>query len=148
MQNTFNFIQLTPDVATSGYLLEDDFKRISKGGYAAVINLAMPDHKRSLANEGKLVTEQGMSYVHIPVPFDKPSGEQIRLFCEIIKSFQGKKVWVHCIMNYRVSVFMYHYLTKVEGLSETQAMSPIFKYWEMDDVWQSVFALTSKEIGM
>ena len=148
MQNTFNFIQLTPDVATSGYLLEDDFKSISKGGYVAVINLAMPDHKRSLANEGKLVTEQGMSYFHIPVAFDKPLSEQVCLFCEIMKSFQGKKVWVHCIMNYRVSVFMYHYLTKVEGVSEIKAMSPIFKQWEMDDVWKNMFSLTSKEIGI
>lgn len=148
MKNIKNFVQLTESIATSGQPTEEQFAMISKVGYEVVVNLAMPDHVESIGSEGRLVTEAGMAYFHIPVPFDHPTAEHIRLFCNVMRALKGKKVWVHCIMNYRVALFMFHYLNKVEGLSDSASMSPIFKSWQPNETWQKLLSLTSEEIGL
>jgi len=148
VENIRNYIQLLPNIATSGQPTEEQFREISKASYLAVVNLAMPDHRDSIDNEGKIVTELGMAYFHIPVPFDNPTNEHVRLFCKIMEALKGKKIWVHCIMNYRVSAFMFHYLSKVESIGESESMSPIFKSWKPDNKWQEILSLTSHEIGL
>ena len=148
MKGIRNYVQSRPNIATSGQPTEEHFSEIAKAGYIAVINLAMPEHSASIDNEGKIVTELGMAYFHLPVPFDNPTIEHVRLFCDLMQALKGKQVWVHCIMNYRVSVFMYHYLSKVEGLNETECISPIFRTWKPNSKWQEILSLTSDEIGL
>ena len=67
-----NFVQLTPRIGTAGQPSENQFQLIADAGYKTVINIAMPDHPDSIDHEGKLVTELGMNYLHLPVPFDQP----------------------------------------------------------------------------
>ena len=148
MEDIKNYIQMLPNIATSGQPTEEQFKKISQAGYRAVVNLAMPDHRDSINNEGQLVTELGMDYFHIPVPFDNPTNEHVRLFCKIMHALRDEKIWVHCIMNYRVAVFMFHYLSKVAGLNESASMSPMFKNWKPNEKWQEILELTANDIGL
>lgn len=148
MEGIRNFAQLLPNIATSGQPTEEQFSDIASAGYEAVVNLAMPSHSDAIDSEGKVVTELGMAYFHVPVPFDNPKREHVRLFCRLMEALQGKQVWVHCIMNYRVSVFMYHYLSKVEKLSKTQSISPVLSIWKPDSKWQEILSLTCDEIGL
>ena len=91
MEDIKNYIQMLPNIATSGQPTEEQFKKISQAGYRAVVNLAMPDHRDSINNEGQLVTELGMDYFHIPVPFDNPKNEHVRIFCKIMDALKGEK---------------------------------------------------------
>jgi len=145
-----NFIQLTDRVGTSGQPTKEQFSDLSQQGYSTVINLAMPDSDHAIPEEGNIVTGLGMSYFHIPVPFDKPTADHLKLFIELMKSLEGKKVWVHCVVNMRVSAFMYQYLRHEKGYSENDAQSPILKNWlpEMDDVWSSLIKLNKEDIGI
>ena len=61
-----NHFQVTDDIASSGQPTVEQFDEIASGGYDTIINLAMPDHENSIANEGSLVTSLGMTYIHIP----------------------------------------------------------------------------------
>ena len=134
----YNFVQLTPRIGTSGQPTAGQFATIAAAGYKGVINLAMPDSENAVADEGSKVSEQGMTYVHLPVPFDAPTAAHLAQFSKAMAMFDGQKVWVHCAMNLRVSAFMYHYLTQTEGLEESAARSPVLAKWEprMDAVWQ------------
>ena len=49
-------------------------------------------------------------------------------------------------MNYRVSVFMYHYLTTFEAFSSEQARSPIFDRWQIEPQWQAIMGLDQQEL--
>ena len=148
MNRIKNYVQLTSDIGTSGQPTESQFKLIADVGYTALINLAMSDHKEAIFNEGSIVTGLGMNYFHIPVPFDDPKPEHVRMFCNIMESLDGKNVWVHCIMNYRVSAFMFHYLNKIKKFSETESRSPMFQVWEPNDVWKNFINLTVNEIDL
>ena len=145
-----NFVQLTADVGTSGQPKRDQFSIIAEQGYAGVVNLALPTSDHAIADEGSVVTGLGMSYFHIPVEFSKPTIENLRTFFGAMRALEGKKVWVHCVVNARVSAFMYLYLKHVRGLDEGAARSPVLKRWEptMDAVWKNFVALDRGQIGI
>jgi len=148
MNEIRNFVQLLPDIATSGQPSPEQFAIIAGQGYEVVINLGMPDHADALADEGSIVADLGMVYIHLPVRFDMPRPGQVKLFCNLLQTLRGRKLWVHCIMNFRVSAFMYHYLTKVEKWSPESSRSPVFEYWQPDETWQALLALGADELGL
>ena len=142
-----NFVQLTPRIGTAGQPKENQFDAIAEAGFATVINIAMPDHEDSIDQEGRLVTERGMNYLHLPVPFQAPAPDHVKQFFGLMQAQREQQVLVHCIMNYRVSAFMYHYLTLVEGYAPEQARSPIFDRWKIEPQWQAIMDLTPADLG-
>ncbi len=142
------FVEIDKNIGTAGQPRIDQFSIIASAGYQAVIILAMPEHKNAVANEGAIVSSLGMSYVQIPVEFDNPKTSQVKQFCNIMETLTEKKVFVHCIMNYRVSAFMYHYLGKVVGLGDAQSKSEMFAIWEPDEIWQQVMSWSKEDIGL
>lgn len=137
-QSITNYYQLTMLTATSGQPTREQFTEIANQGYVVVINLAMPDSNHVIPDEGAIVTSLGMSYFHIPVPFDRPTTDHLQQFFGVMHAVDGKPVWVHCVKNWRVSAFMYHYLKREKGLPEQACRSPILDEWEpeMNDVWK------------
>lgn len=148
IQAIYNFVQLTDTIATSGQPLENEFPLIAQSGHKAVVNIAMHNSDDAVENEGHIVTALGMSYFHIPVPFDAPKIDHLRLFIQVMECFRGDKVWAHCAANYRVSAFMYQYLKLSYGLASKEAKSSIFEFWNPDDVWQSIMELSREEINL
>ena len=145
-----NYVQLTDDIGSSGQPTREQFALIAAAGYAAVINLALPTSDHAIPEEGSLVTSLGMSFHHIPVDFAAPTLEDLRLFIGVMQALEGKSVWVHCVVNARVSAFLYHYLKRVRKLDETDCRSPILERWEpqMDETWQTFLALDAAAIGL
>jgi protein tyrosine phosphatase (PTP) superfamily phosphohydrolase (DUF442 family) len=143
-----NFIQLTENVGTSGQPTAAQFEEIAAHGYAAVINLALPSSDHAIAQEGSLVTSLGMTYLHIPVRFEQPTVDALRMFAGFMQALEGRKVWVHCVVNARVSAFMYLYLKHVKGFEDHAARSPLLVRWapQMDDVWRAFLALDRADV--
>lgn len=148
MNSIRNFVQLTERIGTAGQPTESQFSVIAGNGYRHVINLAMPDHEDSIANEGAIVTSLGMSYLHVPVKFDQPEKNQVRLFCNLLSQIKTDRVFVHCIMNYRVSAFMFHYLSKCEGVDKETARSEMFDVWQVEPAWQNLLSWSSADLDL
>ncbi|MFT7219783.1 MAG: protein tyrosine phosphatase (PTP) superfamily phosphohydrolase (DUF442 family) [Candidatus Azotimanducaceae bacterium] len=151
MQNSpLNYHQALPGIATSGQPDRSQIHAIADEGYEVVINLAMHDSDNALVDEGNLSASLGMHYINMPVPFDEPTPEHLREFIGFMEVLKNKQVWVHCAVNARVSAFMYHYLTKVRGLPEEDATSPLLAKWQpkMDDIWRDFMEITLDEIGL
>ena len=145
-----NFVPMADDIGTSGQPRREQFDAIAAEGYDAVINLALPTSDHAIPDEGAIVTGLGMRYFHIPVKFDAPAVDDLRTFIGVMQALGGKKVWVHCVVNARVSAFTYHYLRHVRGLDEEACRSPVLAQWEprMDEVWRSFLTLTRDDIGV
>jgi len=135
LKDILNYVQLSDNIATSGQPKANQFKLIANHGYGSIINLAMKDSHNAIPNESKLLDSLGISYFHIPIPFDSPSTKHFQDFVKILRSLEGQKVWIHCAMNYRVSAFMYLYLRQVQGLPDREAKSPMFERWKPDKIW-------------
>ncbi|MGE0384084.1 MAG: protein tyrosine phosphatase family protein [Gammaproteobacteria bacterium] len=148
MQDVVNFFQMTPGIATSGQPARDQFAAIADAGYRAVVNLAMHDSDNAIVDEGSLVASLGMTYVHLPVPFDRPERSHLVAFIRIMQALEGERTWVHCVVNARVSAFMYQYLRMIKGVPEPQARTPMLDRWQprMTPAWQALLALEQRDI--
>ncbi len=68
-------------------------------------------NKGALKEEDKIVSKSEMIYIHIPITWKNPEIDRLKLFLNVLKTLEeeNKKVFIHCIMNYRVSAFIYQY---------------------------------------
>jgi protein tyrosine phosphatase (PTP) superfamily phosphohydrolase (DUF442 family) len=130
------FLRLDERIATSGMPRPEHFEAIRKAGFEVVINLAMPTSDNAMSNEGDLVSQQGMTYVHIPVNFEQPTSADFEKFQHIMDVFTNRKVFVHCAANMRVSAFMYLYRVKKDPGCEPEARTDMHRVWHPDGVWE------------
>lgn len=136
-----NYLNLNERVSSSGQPSLEEFSHIADAGYEVVINLALTDSPNTIANEKEIVTKLGMKYIHIPVPFDAPQKTHLEQFFVAMKTHTTKKCWIHCVMNWRVSAFMYHYEKVINNKTEEQAQNVILPTWEPDEIWQKFLSL-------
>jgi protein tyrosine phosphatase (PTP) superfamily phosphohydrolase (DUF442 family) len=136
-----NYIRVSERVASSGQPFEYQFKEIAQAGYQVVINLAMPNSDNAIPEEGYFVTVRKMAYVHIPVPYDAPKREHLEMFFGVMNGFSDRKVWVHCVVNKRVSAFLYQYERLVNGKSQSEALKVMLPAWEPNQVWRTFMEL-------
>lgn len=156
IKNIFNFVQSTTHIATSGQPEIAEFDYIAQHNYAAVINLALADSDDAIVSEGNIVSGLGMMYFHIPVSFENPQIQQLKVFIQLMKVLQNQqtsqktnqKIWVHCAANYRVSAFMFVYKKLILNASEAEAKSEIFEFWQPDAVWSKLMQTTQKELKL
>ena len=143
-----NYVRMADDIGSSGQPSREQFAAIAAAGYQVVVNLALPSSDHAIAEEGSIVTGLGMRFVHIPVDFAAPTATDLKQFIGVMEAFRGAKIWVHCVVNARVSAFLYHYLSKVRGLPEADCRSPVLEKWapQMDDVWKHFLALDKASI--
>ena len=140
-----NFIQISELISTSGQPSPSQFTDIADAGFSSVINLAMPDSTNALPDEGGFVSEAGMNYFHIPVPFDAPQAKHLALFLKLMKALEGEKIWVHCALNWRVSAFMLHYQKVVMKRTSAEQI-PMLEEWKPDNVWQEFLKLKPESV--
>lgn len=137
MKNVLNYIKVNKKISTSGLLTKKDIEKIGQKGFDVIINLSVDDD-RSLAHEGKIVAKNGMVYIHIPISWTKPQKDRMHLFFHILDGFikEDKKVFIHCMKNYRVSVFMYLYKKDVLREKNVKFIAP--KDYKPKKVWRKL----------
>ena len=120
--------QRRPDgITTSGRLEPGDPARLAAIGVRHVVNLSLDDHPEALAEERERLAAEGIAYTHIPVPFDAPTPDHVAELGQAIDRAEGP-VHVHCIMNYRVTAFLY-LLDREAGVPEEEAMARMTAVW-------------------
>lgn len=133
-ENTF---QVFDWLWSSGQLSARDIDSLPALGFEAVVNLALPTSSNALPGEAELVTGRGMTYVHIPVVWERPEFAQLEQFLGTLQALEGRKVWVHCAMNMRVSAFLYLYRRLRLGEDHETASHPLREVWTPNETWQA-----------
>ena len=146
LEQITNFLRISDAIGTAGQPTAAQFAAIKAAGYEAVVNLAMPDSTNALPNEGELVAEQEMDYVHIPVVWERPTIRDLEQFFEVMDRYRGKRTFVHCALNMRVSVFICLYRVLRENTPFEVASKAIYRIWEPDAVWDSFLRQALQEL--
>jgi protein tyrosine phosphatase (PTP) superfamily phosphohydrolase (DUF442 family) len=137
----YNCREISPMLATSGQPKEEQLRAIAAAGYEVVVNLALHDDPRySLPDEADTVRASGMEYVHIPVQFAKPAREDLDAFFAAMEHHRGKRLWVHCAANMRVTAFLGLYWSLREGWEKGRAFEHMDSLWTPNEVWKSFIA--------
>ena len=87
----------------------------------------------TLPDEGQSVTALGMAYSHIPVDFDAPTEADYRRFVNVMAAVGDDPVHVHCIVNARVTAFVYRWRRDTGGVDDARAM--LDSVWRPGGVW-------------
>jgi protein tyrosine phosphatase (PTP) superfamily phosphohydrolase (DUF442 family) len=135
-----NFLAIDERLGTAGQPTEAQLGDVAAGGYAAVVNLGLLDPKYCLADEAASVAALGLGYRHIPVRFDAPAVEDFRAFASTMDGLSGRKVFVHCAANYRVSTFVALYGELRLGWTRERADALARKLWQPNDTWRAFIA--------
>jgi uncharacterized protein (TIGR01244 family) len=139
---SYNFRRVDERLTTSGIVPVELLQELRDEGYDAVINLK-PDIEVEIgADEGSIVREQGIDYVHIPVDFDAPTHADYEAFAAAMDRHAGDTVHVHCAANYRVTAFYGVYAVDRGRWTEADADRFVRDVWNPDEfpAWQSFLA--------
>jgi protein tyrosine phosphatase (PTP) superfamily phosphohydrolase (DUF442 family) len=130
------FVRLSDLIATAGQPTQIEYSAIANAGYQLVINLALKESTNALPNEKAIATKLGLAYIHIPVLWEAPTLENFQEFVDVMNVHVGRKIFVHCAANKRVSAFMYLYRQLYERVDEETAQLDLAKIWQPNQIWQ------------
>lgn len=140
IEDILTYLPLSPLIGTAGQPTETQLWAVQQAGYEVVINLATATSTNALPDEARLVAALGMTYVPIPVLWDKPTLDDLNAFFDALDMYAGRKVFVHCVLNWRVSTFMYLHRVIRLGIPRETAVWDMLSIWEPDEIWSQFIA--------
>lgn len=140
VQDILNFLPIDSRIGTAGQPTREQFAAIREAGYEVVINLAMPTSDNAVPEEAALVAALGLEYIPIPVVWENPTHEDLARFFAALEANTGRRLFVHCALNMRVSAFMYLYRLLRLGMSHDEAYWDVLAIWEPNPTWRAFMA--------
>lgn len=142
LKNIRNFHRLSHELASAGQPTARQLRSIAAAGYEVVVNLALHDRPYSLEDEAGAVQALGLEYVHLPVDWQAPTRGDLEAFMGLMDARQGRRIFVHCAENKRVSVFVALYRILRQGWSADAALAVVHDVWEPNAIWQAFIEQT------
>ncbi len=137
LEQLTNYYPISPLILTAGQPTAEQIALVAAAGCQVVINLARPTSPNALPDEAGLAAAHGMDYVAIPVVWEAPTLEDLTLFFAAMEANQTRRVFVHCVVNYRVSAFIYLYRVLRLGVDPDEAIWDLRSIWEPDETWSA-----------
>ncbi|RXJ88064.1 protein tyrosine phosphatase family protein [Arcobacter sp. CECT 8985] len=146
IDSILNYIKINENISTSGQPSKEELEEIAKNDFKIVINLALIDSSLALENEDKIVSKLGLTYIHIPVDFQNPEIDNLKLFLNIMNGFSNQKIWIHCAKNYRVTSFMYVFHKYFLKTPFDQIDLSLLDVWTPSPKWQELMKISFEEL--
>jgi len=143
-----NVVPISADLVTSGQPTAEALAHLSEQGFGAVIYLAPPTVSDAIPAEADLVRKQGMEFVNIPIPFNKPTSSDFQAFVAAMDRLGGRKVLVHCQVNMRASSVVFLYRVIVRNAKPEQAYESVAKVWSPHGPWRDLLVAELRRAGV
>lgn len=142
IEESYNFRRIDERLSTSGLVDPEQLSSLRAEGYDAVINLLPGSSEYAVPEEERIVRNQGIDYVYVPVDFDAPTSADLDAFADAMDARTRQKIHVHCAANYRVSAFYGLYAQRRGLWTEGEADELIRSIWNPDDfpAWATFIA--------
>lgn len=143
-----NLVPIDPRLTTAGQPTTAQLADIAAAGFDVVINLAMGVPTDDLPDEAAVVIGHGMAYHHIPVVWTAPALVDFARFVEVMDGCAADRRFVHCALNYRVTMFtsLYGQLRWGWPLERAEALASTF--WTPDETWAAFIAAVRERWGL
>ncbi|MEO8083946.1 MAG: protein tyrosine phosphatase family protein [Ardenticatenales bacterium] len=143
-----NAVEIDPRLATAGQPTAAQLADIAAAGFDIVVNLAMGDPTDDLPDEAAAVAGLSMAYHHIPVVWTAPALDDFARFVEVMDACAADRRFVHCALNYRVTMFTSLYGQLRWGWSREQADALATTFWTPDATWAAFIAAVRGRWGL
>ena len=132
-----NLVPINDHLVTSGQPSAEWLAGLKAQGFDAVIYLAPPTVEDAVKDEPLIVGRQGLAFVNIPIPFDKPTDRDYEVFAGIMKAMGLRKVLVHCQINLRASSMVFLYQAIANHEDPDTAYKSVVRVWAPDRAWKA-----------
>ena len=132
-----NYREYTTSFASSGQLAGHHLEALKKQGFQRIVYLAYRAHGNAsdTLSIDQQATDLGLSYVHIPVPWQSPSQSDYQTFAAVMRAQPAMKTLLHCQMNYRASAFSFLYRVLELDIPMQPAVEDLYEIWNPDKTW-------------
>lgn len=135
IEEIYHYLRLDERIATAGQPTTEQIREIAAAGYDVVINLALSSSDDALPDEAGDVRRAGMEHVHIPVAWERPTRADLERFFDVMDANRGRRVFVHCAANMRVSAFTALYRILRLGWERGLACADMARIWTPNETW-------------
>ena len=138
MKDTFNYLQLTETLSSSGMPTHEQLREIAEAGVKFVVNLATPKSEGWMPDEGDVFSSLGVDYLSIRVDWENPTAQDLSQFMDAMAAHEGQRVHVHCQANFRATAFIGMYRVLRLGWEREKAFETIQEIWDPEEypIWQ------------
>lgn len=147
LEDIDHYLRVDDRLTTSGQPLAGQFEPIAESGCRTLVNLATPDSKGAIPNEGEIVTSLGMTYVQIPVVWGEPKVNDWEQFAALLNGSDAK-THTHCVVNMRVSAFTFLYIVIHGGVDPAEAKALMNEIWDPHGVWEEFVDAILRDHGV
>lgn len=146
LEQLTNYYPISPLILTAGQPTAAQIALIAQAGCQVVVNLALSSSPNALPDEAALAAAQGMDYIAIPVVWEEPTLDDLARFFAVMEAGRTRKLFVHCVVNYRASTFVYLYRVLRLGADPDEAIWDLRSVWKPDETWSAFIAAALETI--
>lgn len=132
-----NVVPVSDRLVTAGQPTAATLRTLGAQGFDAVVYLAPTTVADAVPDERAIVESQGLRWVHIPIRFEGPTDADLAAFFAAMERNDGRRVLVHCQLNFRASTFAFLYRTLVRRESPDRAYEDLARVWSPDGPWRA-----------
>lgn len=143
-----NYRAYSATLASSGQPQRTQFPLLAAAGYERVVYLAFSDLESAIADEGRIVKDLGMDYIHIPVDWVAPGASDFYAFAGALSQEPDKKTLVHCELNFRASMFTFLYRVISQEVPLDEALDDLQSVWLPSETWREYAFAMLRENGI
>lgn len=133
-----NPVEIGPRLITSGQPTRQALAGLGRLGVQAVIYLAPSTVPDAVPEEEALLRQQGIEFVHIPVPFGAPTAAHAAAVSAALLRLQDKKVLVHCQVNMRASTMVFLHRVIALRADPDEAYEAVTRVWSPSGPWRAL----------
>ncbi|EMK3529634.1 protein tyrosine phosphatase family protein [Pseudomonas aeruginosa] len=147
LEDIINYRAVTERLWTGGQPTDQQLRMLRQHGVEVVINVAPYDSRYSIEDEPGLLQSLGVEYHHHPIAFSSPDVSDYLRVEDLLDRSMGRKVFIHCAANYRVSVLVGSYAVNRLGWNTQRRDDLIRGVWSVDEypVWHELMKKISRE---
>ncbi|HSW06333.1 protein tyrosine phosphatase family protein [Aquabacterium sp.] len=143
-----NVVLISPRLITAGQPRADALALLAAQGFGAVIYLAPLTVSDAVPNEAGIVQGQGLAFVNIPIPFNKPTEADFEAFVAAMAAHAERKLLVHCQVNMRASSMVFLHRVIVGKEPPERAYEAVATVWSPDGTWKHFIVAMLKKHGV
>jgi uncharacterized protein (TIGR01244 family) len=143
-----NIVRINPKLITSGQPTAAALKSLKQQGIETVIYLVPSNTNGEVPEEAALLRQQGINYIHIPIPFGAPTEKHYMAFAEAMSKSANQHVLVHCEINLRGSSMTFLYRAIALKEDPQLAFESVAKVWSPRGAWKPFIDELLKKNGI
>jgi protein tyrosine phosphatase (PTP) superfamily phosphohydrolase (DUF442 family) len=135
-----NLVEIDPRLVTAGQPTLAGLGTLAAQGFAAVVYLAPFSVADAIREEPDILAAQGIRFVHLPVPFDRPAASHADALRRTLGELAGVRTLVHCQVNLRASSLVFLHRVIDRGDDPALAWEAVTRVWQPAGPWRRLIA--------